>query len=959
MLRTSAMLVVLLGLAHVRAQDPLHRRFTTADGLPSDVVYCFTEDREGLMWFGTDAGAARFDGVRFETFTPSDGLTDIEIIGIEEDRSGRVWMLTLNGALCFYSEGGFHHAGNTPWLKGSGGSSGWHSFAEAGDGTLWFAGIRGEVVAVKPGEGVVHRIAADGRLRSLFTDEQGRVHHVVQSVVWRWEGKALVRVDTIRANGMAMSVRPCVDIPGQATLLAEEGVLLFQQGRPRDVVWTRGRVDPDRHVRLHSIDTTDMWFIGRRSGVEHHRALQERPVDWFMRDRITTMYTTKAGDHWFGTRSGGALLVAGRFSERTQVIAAEGSGDGGVVSLSWAHGAFWAGTDMGTILRVTSDGVRLVRPGDAIRYPGRVLQVLEDGRSDLWVLADHGLYRAPAMGEGLWQQVLLPAVQGRPGGPFAAKRAVVRGNGRLWAVGNGLCAVGSSDAGLHAVQQSPDQLLRERIQCLAEDASGVLWLGVGDRLIRVTNEVVETVHLNDRLRGSRITSILPLTGDTLLVGTAGAGLLVFGPGGRASMLGAGDGLMSEVIRGLSRSGDTIWYATPRGAGALILRAGRVVDSWSWSVDNGLPSSDVRDVLQHSGVLMVATAHGLCVLPPRLQGDDGGSHRLRPFRVEVNGHVHHWPTEPLLLREGDRLQVEHHLVEFALAKAVVYEYRTGSVGWYPCAQGRVVLDGLSEGARILQVRARLPEGDWVLSAPVHYIVHPPWHKRTSTRAMASLLLSVSVLLGFRWRQRRLARAHRHAMEKAVALNEERRRIAADIHDDLGAELSHLLMRSRGGVESAGLTEGLERAIGRIDEVIWSLDPSKDTVLGTIRFIETWSVQYIRQAGLRAQIRSATEIPGTAISALTRRNLLLAVKEAMRNVVRHARATQVEISWTIGDGILQVAIQDDGVGSDDSHLGRGTRNMHDRMTALGGRMLRMCPPSGGTRVEFQVPLSPSSS
>lgn len=704
MLRRFVPLILALCPVQAAAQDPLHRRFTTADGLPSDVVYCFAEDPEGLMWFGTDAGAARFDGVRFETFSPADGLTDIEVIGIQVDRAGRIWMLTLNGVLCFFAEERFHHAGNTPWLEGSSGSSGWHSFVEAGDGTLWFAGIRGEAVAVRPGQGVVHRIPADGRLRSLFVDEQARVHHMVQNVVWRWDGAGMERVDTINARVMAMSVRPCVGLAGRATLLTEEGVLLFQQGRPSILQWTRARVDADRHVRLHCVDSTDMWFIGRRSGVEQHRVDRELPVRWFQREQITTMYTTRAGDHWFGTRSGGAFLVAARFTERTRVVSSPGSDDAGVVSLSVAHGGVWAGTDRGTVLHVTPDGAELFEPGEGVRYPGRVLQVLEADRTHLWVLSDHGLFRVSVSGKGDWKEVFSRSALGGSREPIASKWAVVRADGLLWAVGNGLSAVVPVDADFQAVQQAPEHLLRERMQCLAEDGSGVLWVGAGDGLIRISGGAVEAVDLGDRLRGTRITSILPLAPDTLLLGTAGAGPVLFTPGGSARPLGEDGALLSDVVRGLSGCGDTIWYATPRGAGAFILRHGRVVDSWSWSVDNGLPSNDVRDVVQHAGVLMVATARGLCVLPPRLQDVQGASHRLRPFGAEVNGHARPWPTGPLLLREGDRLQVEHHLVEFALAKAAVYEYSTDGDAWYPCAQGRVVLDGLSEGARAAGARA---------------------------------------------------------------------------------------------------------------------------------------------------------------------------------------------------------------------------------------------------------------
>lgn len=62
-------------------------------------MYCATQDRDGYMWFGTDAGACRFDGEHFERFTASDGIGDNEVLAMYADPEGRVWFLGLNGRI--------------------------------------------------------------------------------------------------------------------------------------------------------------------------------------------------------------------------------------------------------------------------------------------------------------------------------------------------------------------------------------------------------------------------------------------------------------------------------------------------------------------------------------------------------------------------------------------------------------------------------------------------------------------------------------------------------------------------------------------------------------------------------------------------------------------------------------------------------------------------------------------
>ncbi|XZF13490.1 histidine kinase [Chitinophagaceae bacterium MMS25-I14] len=91
--------------------------FTTADGLPSNIVYSVYKAHDGMLWFATDKGVTRYNGIRFENFTTSDGLPTNEIFHFREDRQNRLWMATYSGDLCFYKSGVFHTVANTPYLK--------------------------------------------------------------------------------------------------------------------------------------------------------------------------------------------------------------------------------------------------------------------------------------------------------------------------------------------------------------------------------------------------------------------------------------------------------------------------------------------------------------------------------------------------------------------------------------------------------------------------------------------------------------------------------------------------------------------------------------------------------------------------------------------------------------------------------------------------------------------------
>lgn len=89
------------------ADQPSYVNYTIADGLPSNTVFCSLQDSKGYLWFGTDKGVARFDGVKFSVFTTSDGMADNIVYDIFEDSKKRIWFSCNNGNACYYYDNKF------------------------------------------------------------------------------------------------------------------------------------------------------------------------------------------------------------------------------------------------------------------------------------------------------------------------------------------------------------------------------------------------------------------------------------------------------------------------------------------------------------------------------------------------------------------------------------------------------------------------------------------------------------------------------------------------------------------------------------------------------------------------------------------------------------------------------------------------------------------------------------
>jgi two-component sensor histidine kinase len=113
-------LLVLTGLLTVgtsHAQEYNYIHYDVKDGLAGSTVFDLCQDKDGFIWFATEAGISRFDGTHFKNFTTSDGLPETEIIKLFCDSKGRIWMAPFKNSICYYYNGKIHNQENDPVLK--------------------------------------------------------------------------------------------------------------------------------------------------------------------------------------------------------------------------------------------------------------------------------------------------------------------------------------------------------------------------------------------------------------------------------------------------------------------------------------------------------------------------------------------------------------------------------------------------------------------------------------------------------------------------------------------------------------------------------------------------------------------------------------------------------------------------------------------------------------------------
>lgn len=187
------------------------------------------------------------------------------------------------------------------------------------------------------------------------------------------------------------------------------------------------------------------------------------------------------------------------------------------------------------------------------------------------------------------------------------------------------------------------------------------------------------------------------------------------------------------------------------------------------------------------------------------------------------------------------------------------------------------------------------------------------------------------------------------EKEIAIykaqQQERERISADMHDELGSgmtairlmsEIARNKMKENTPLEIEKISRSADEVLNKMNAIIWSMNSGNDTIDNLVSYIRSYALEYFENTPIICKITTPENIEPTELTGDKRRNLFLSVKETLNNVMKHSGATELKIDFKI-DGALTIQISDNGIGIDLQKVrlfGNGLKNIARRMESIGG-------------------------
>ncbi|HEY3860855.1 MAG TPA: two-component regulator propeller domain-containing protein [Verrucomicrobiae bacterium] len=886
-------------------KDNQLRAFSAADGLLDTNVTSLTLDEAGRLWVGTKKGVNRRDGERFTALTTRDGLPDNSVSSVHAARSGTVWITTAGG-MCRFINGGISRF-EFP-ATGQERQDEFLGAYEDRRGNLWaFCATylinlaEGKRINYFPGEK-----SAITRTWSLYEGRGGRLWIGASGRgVFCFDGTKFQPV-TLNEGRWPNDVRTiCEDREGDLWLGIADGILA--QLRPQRFDLLAGVQGlPAGAATCLTVDPFGRVYAGMDSGgfyasIGDHFEKVSANSQWLGQELVASLCAQADGSLWAGTLGNGLYHI--KDGRAVLYSSANGLSDDWVQAVCAApSGAVWAGTRAGEVHCFKDGHVSTFATANGL--PGSPITALlaaKDG--GVWVGTQSGaVFHADDSFHELTAAKLSPQLAGK------AILGLCEGqNQALW-IGSDGGGLGCLTGNRCLVWDTQAGLVDDVVSGVVEDADANLWMVMPAGLCRIaSNSVAAAMALRGAIKPKLIFEADPGSDRALNLGWPRA---VCSPEGR------------------------LWFGTVNGVVGI--------DTHQWEAERPPPQVYLDAVFVNNELARLAEPK-----PPAPVEFPGGQESL-DFQVTALG-----------FEAPEKIRFRHKLDGF-------------DADWVETGVERHVHYGrLPSGSYTFHVTACNADGVWNgQGASLAFIIptplwRAPWALVLYGMAAATLAAGTVRLVSLRRLRLRLA-----GMEQQQAMERDRMRIARNMHDEIGSKLTKIsFLSERLKVESgtAGPTSDKVDSIANasrdllkaLDEMVWVVNPHNDTLEHLASYLGQYALDYYKDTEVECDLRVQSELPALNMPAEFRHNVFLAFEESLSNVLKHARATRVEVLIQIEQGRLRIRVSDNGLGfAPPASNGRGGRNglanMRQHLADAGGSCVIQSQPGQGTTVEMRVAL-----
>ena len=717
------LLFVVFTLDVLFAQSPQYRQYTASDGLPSATVYGMIQDKKGYIWFGTENGAAIFDGKTFQTFTKEDGLTDNIILDLYQDKQDRIWFFTLNGILCYYKNGRIYNPQNDtllaklpPWFAVYSGKS----FLDDEEGNVYFAAFHSTIKIGRHGFNIfkdppnVNYNDVVKLNASVSLIVSNRILFKPGTAVCYYNENGIVRYHHSMEKLIGADKFPFILRPGFQNQLSED-------------FW---------------ISTFDHGIIKVKQFAGKNPVFQK----YLPEIQVSRIFEDNEENLWFSTSGEGVFLIPRMLKNVVHYRKTDGLPQEDIkVVYKDKQQAIWAGSVKNNLYCLKNNHLyKYTMPSSERGFVSPVYDICQDALGHIYVANIPDLIKYNSNEINPTGVILKTALIENPlfiqAGNYksltAGKNGVIIAASKSW-----LSVYDPQSAlGKHSLMKYVCPKGNDRIFTATVSSKGIIWVANNNGLNKLVGDSLYAIHQLNPILKEPISRIVETPDGNLLLATRSKGVVVFDGTKIVQVFNKDNGLASDICNRIYIDGTKVWMATSKGLSQLFYLKGKLVAGRNYSIDDGLLSNEINDVTTKGDTIYVATAQGLSVLLEKK-----AVMSVPPALYLTSAQ---YGEDDILQTNNSNLSYNNKYLKFGFIaitfqqpKNVQYMYRlTGADDtWKLNTSGTVDYPALLPGKYIFEIKAKKFNSNWSDTKQFHFVVLAPFWMQTWFYALLYFLL----------------------------------------------------------------------------------------------------------------------------------------------------------------------------------------------------------------------------
>ena len=986
-------------------QKLLFESITINDGLSQGMVNCIIQDHFGFLWFATNDGLNRYDGYNFVVYRhdPSDSnsIADSYVEKIFEDSKGRLWVGTSSQGLELFNRETETFTHFKKKSKDDFESAHISTIAEDKQGRIWVGTETGVIIVSEQSntknkkpeftirkfnnklsyifasrDGVIWLTELNGNLYTISNDKEGHEKiDLVPEAEYCWYNKkhdgyekfVTAFIEDTTGHKLYMFMAHCYSVYDEEKKEFE----IFEKYQNRNfsistsiyisgnIIWL---------INYYQLEQLDV-LTGKRTLIESADTSLST-----MAHNISSIYIDKSGILWAGTKGYGIL----KHNPRSEKFHHTDN-----VSTHWMQ-------------TTNDDKIMIVKEGSLI--------YLFDKKNARYAypVPDADVQKETAYQDGMVESCL----QDDDGSFWMTKGSIANYNpathtytknmsdkrnfpvykdsrGAIWfGTDSAFCRFDKITKQVIAYNYPvlPGWAPYNPLQAIYQDEQGIFWLGTTGGLFRfdATNkswkQYVNTPADTTSLSFNLIFSLCPdpeYPDKYLWIGTKGGGLNRFDKNnGKVIRYTSKNGLPNDVVYGILSDNDgNLWMSTNNGLSKLDKERKKF---YNYNTKDGLQSNEFnRNAFckTRDGTLFFGGVNGFNYFNPgELQKNTVApkvvitSFRIgnKPVNINDEGKVLQKPvylTDKITLNyEDNMISFDFASMDFSQPEKNIYQYKLEGFDkqWIQSGTAHsATYTNLDPGTYTFYIKGSNSDGVWNEEDTfIQLVILPPWYMTWWFRILAAAAVIAAAYLFYRYR-----------LQQALQLQNIRNKIASDLHDEIGSNLSSISIFSDVAKEEAEgtpvgsmlskISSYTKESMEAMSDIVWMINARNDRFENIIIRMRELAVELIEAKKSALHLSIDEQLNTLKLGMQERKNFWLIYKEALNNIAKYAGAKNVWITLSAEHSHIMLIVKDDGKGFDikDINSGNGLKNMKQRAEMLKGNLQIVSSPGEGTELQLK--------